>query len=206
MGKSAPLDVVPVMTLSPVLAVLLSAGVAGAVPNEPPRATTTWTATNNLFADDDAFRAACGTHHDPGLRALTPVRSITEAEARRMAGLAPDAAFAPTFDSRTQWPKCAGVIGHIRDQGMATCGSCFVFGPVTALQDKWCIKSGGNTSWGNPRHLLSVQDGLACGGSGTCSGGDPLGVMGYLASTGEYDRLQASFLAGLRCSHRCQAW
>jgi len=205
-GKSAPLDVVPVMTLSPVLAVLLSAGVAGAVPNEPPRATTTWTATNNLFADDDAFRAACGTYHDPGLRALTPVRSITEAEARRMAGLAPDAAFAPTFDSRTQWPKCAGVIGHIRDQGMATCGSCFVFGPVTALQDKWCIKSGGNTSWGNPRHLLSVQDGLACGGSGTCSGGDPLGVMGYLASTGEYDRLQASFLAGLRCSHRCQAW
>ena len=78
-----------------------------------------------------------------------------------------------------------GVIGHIRDQGMSTCGSCFVFGPVTALEDKWCISHGGNSTWGTTSvGLLSVQDALACGNAGSCSGGNPMAVMGYLNSVG----------------------
>ena len=147
---------------------------AEAVPPTTNSASSWVSSGTGIFKDVNAFRRACGTI----MPSNSSLRTITEAVARRTAGLAPDEPFAPAFDSRTQWPECAPVIGHIRDQGMATCGSCFVFGPVQALQDKWCIKKKGNSS------LLSVEDGLACSGAGSCSGGNPMAVMGYLSSVG----------------------
>ncbi|KAK9035698.1 hypothetical protein V6N11_077731 [Hibiscus sabdariffa] len=56
------------------------------------------------------------------------------------------------FDARTAWPQCS-TIGRILDQGH--CGSCWAFGAVESLSDRFCIHFGMNIS-------LSVNDLLAC--------------------------------------------
>lgn len=43
-----------------------------------------------------------------------------------------------TFDARTNWPKCDS-IKEVRDQ--SNCGSCWAFGAVNAMSDRWCIAS-----------------------------------------------------------------
>merc|ERR1712137_1257086 len=55
------------------------------------------------------------------------------------------------FDVRTQWPNCASVSGHIRDQ--SSCGSCWAHGTTEALNDRTCIASQGRF-----QTLLSVED------------------------------------------------
>jgi len=51
-------------------------------------------------------------------------------------------AFPVSFDSRANWPECAGVIGHVRDQ--SNCGSCWAHGTTEALNDRTCIATGGS--------------------------------------------------------------
>merc|ERR1719401_193754 len=73
------------------------------------------------------------------------------------------------FDVRTNWPKCASVSGHIRDQ--SDCGSCWAFGSTEALNDRRCIATGDTT-------FLSVEDTVSnCGFfkcfSQGCNGGQP---------------------------------
>jgi len=67
-----------------------------------------------------------------------------------------------TFDARTTWPTC---IGAIRDQGK--CGSCWAFGAVEALSDRFCIHSSSHELM-----LLSAQDVTSCDKSDQgCNGG-----------------------------------
>ena len=60
---------------------------------------------------------------------------------------------APNGGSRHlgQFPKCAKVIGDIRDQSM--CGCCWAFGTAEAASDRLCISTGGKT-----QIPLSAQD------------------------------------------------
>jgi cathepsin B len=85
------------------------------------------------------------------------------------------------FSVRTQWPACANVTGHIRDQ--SACGSCWAFGSTEALNDRMCISHG-------ITYLLSTEDtmscctGFACLGSSGCDGGVPDEAWQYFANTG----------------------
>merc|ERR1719192_2247244 len=65
------------------------------------------------------------------------------------------------FDARTNWPECASVIGHIRDQ--ANCGSCWAHGTTEAFNDRMCISSKGKFTT-----LLSVADTTGCCGFLSC--------------------------------------
>ncbi|KAF2604143.1 hypothetical protein F2Q70_00024477 [Brassica cretica] len=79
------------------------------------------------------------------------------------------------FDARTAWSQCSS-IGRILDQGH--CGSCWAFGAVESLSDRFCIKYNMNIS-------LSVNDLLACCGflcGQGCNGGYPISnyISGWL--------------------------
>lgn len=65
------------------------------------------------------------------------------------------------FDSRQEWPECADVIGHVRDQ--SNCGSCWAHGTTEAFNDRKCIKSNGAF-----QELLSVSDTTGCCGFLSC--------------------------------------
>jgi len=79
------------------------------------------------------------------------------------------------FDARAQWPAC---VGAVRDQGQ--CGSCWAFGAVEAISDRFCIQGGKSSPV-----LLSTQDMTSCDHSdGGCNGGWLESAWSYLQSKG----------------------
>nr|AXQ06499.1 papain-like cysteine protease [Vriesea carinata] len=81
------------------------------------------------------------------------------------------------FDARTAWSQC-NTIGRILDQGH--CGSCWAFGAVESLSDRFCINFGVNIS-------LSVNDLLSCCGfmcGDGCDGGYPIYAWRYFVENG----------------------
>jgi len=86
------------------------------------------------------------------------------------------------FDSRSQWPNCANIIGHVRDQ--SSCGCCWAFGSTEAYNDRLCIATDGSF-----QQLLSVEDTCACCNflqcdSNGCDGGQPTVAWEWFESTG----------------------
>ncbi|CAH1634793.1 unnamed protein product [Spodoptera littoralis] len=59
-----------------------------------------------------------------------------------------------SFDPRTKWPNCPS-LNEIRDQGQ--CGSCWAFGAVEAMTDRYCTYSNGKYNF-----HFSAQDLLSC--------------------------------------------
>lgn len=84
----------------------------------------------------------------------------------------PTAAIPDSFDSETNWPKCANIIGDIRDQSM--CGCCWAFAGASAASDRMCIATKGAIAV-----PLSAQDVCFCASYDGCGGG-------YLDDTWEY--------------------
>lgn len=98
------------------------------------------------------------------------------------------------FDARTAWPHC-GTIGRILDQGH--CGSCWAFGAVETLSDRFCIHFGMNIS-------LSVNDLLACCGfmcGDGCDGGYPLSAWRYFVHSGVVTEECDPYFDNEGCSH-----
>ncbi|KAK4795409.1 hypothetical protein SAY86_013403 [Trapa natans] len=98
------------------------------------------------------------------------------------------------FDARTAWSQCS-TIGRILDQGH--CGSCWAFGAVESLSDRFCIHFGMNIS-------LSVNDLLACCGfmcGGGCDGGYPIYAWRYLMNHGVVTEECDPYFDDTGCSH-----
>jgi len=82
-----------------------------------------------------------------------------------------------SFDSETNWPHCAEVIGDIRDQSM--CGCCWAFAAASAASDRLCIATNATT-----KVPLSAQDVCFCASDDGCQGGDIHGPWDYIQSQG----------------------
>ncbi|WOL03214.1 cathepsin B-like [Canna indica] len=98
------------------------------------------------------------------------------------------------FDARTAWPQCT-TIGKILDQGH--CGSCWAFGAVESLSDRFCIHFGINIS-------LSVNDLLACCGfmcGDGCDGGYPLRAWQYFVRNGVVTEECDPYFDDIGCAH-----
>ncbi|KAF9595113.1 hypothetical protein IFM89_037047 [Coptis chinensis] len=107
------------------------------------------------------------------------------------------------FDARTTWSKC-GTIGVILGQlallvccKFGHCGSCWAFGAVEALSDRFCIHFGMNIS-------LSVNDLLACCGfmcGDGCDGGYPINAWQYFVQNGVVTEECDPYFDNVGCSH-----
>lgn len=98
------------------------------------------------------------------------------------------------FDARTAWPQCSS-IGRILDQGH--CGSCWAFGAVESLSDRFCIHFGLNIS-------LSVNDLLACCGfmcGDGCDGGYPIYAWRYFVQNGVVTEECDPYFDDIGCVH-----
>ncbi|XP_033126927.1 cathepsin B-like isoform X2 [Anneissia japonica] len=82
------------------------------------------------------------------------------------------------FDAREAWPNCP-TIKEIRDQG--SCGSCWAFGAVEAMSDRYCIHSNGSVN-----HHISAEDLTTCCSScgNGCNGGFPPEAWNYWTKKG----------------------
>lgn len=93
------------------------------------------------------------------------------------------------FDSRLQWPYCP-TIGEIRDQG--SCGSCWAFGAVETMSDRYCIHSKGDVNvYLSAENLISCC--FSCGKG--CHGGSSPDAWKYwvehgIVSGGPYNSSQ----------------
>lgn len=95
----------------------------------------------------------------PPLKAIEPLKDV------------PD-----SFDAREQWPHCP-TLEEIRDQG--SCGSCWAFGAVESMSDRFCIKYN-QSAHISAEHLMTCC--RSCGDG--CDGGYPGAAWDYFKSDG----------------------
>merc|ERR1712216_864777 len=91
-----------------------------------------------------------------------------------------DVVLPESFDSETNWPQCAKIIGDIRDQ--SNCGCCWAFGGAEAASDRMCIAT--NATMMVP---LSAQDVCFNGGgmmSMGCNGGQITSPWSFIKKGG----------------------
>lgn len=129
---------------------------------------TTWKAGPNFKGRTlDEVKSLMGTWITPGRKTGLPEMHRYDIKD------VPD-----TFDARTQWPNCP-TIKEIRDQG--SCGSCWAFGAVEAMSDRYCIFSNGTMNY-----HISAEDLMTCCescGNG-CGGGFPEAAWKYWVTNG----------------------
>lgn len=140
-----------------------------------------WTAGPNFPHDTplEHVKIICGAIKDNHIDSLDSV--VHEDE---LIASLPD-----NFDPRDKWPDCP-TLNEVRDQG--SCGSCWAFGAVEAMTDRYCIQSNGT------KHFhFSAEDLLSCCpvcGLG-CNGGMPSLAWEYwkhfgIVSGGSYNSSQ----------------
>lgn len=89
----------------------------------------------------------------------------------------PNMAVPDAFDSETNWPVCASIIGDIRDQ--SNCGCCWAFGPTSAASDRFCISTGG-------KYLVTFSEEHTCFCSNLngCGGGQTATAWSFIQNRG----------------------
>merc|ERR1719456_503468 len=73
-----------------------------------------------------------------------------------------------SFDSATKVPNCADNVKKIHNQG--TCGSCWAFGTLSAVDSRLCIATNG--AFSGPKAALSRGYATSCSTPGTRNGCD----------------------------------
>jgi len=131
-----------------------------------------WTAGMNTRFEDMPIGAS------KILRGVTPAAMAKRAEhAKNKLEAVTDIELPESFDSETNWPHCAKVIGDIRDQSM--CGCCWAFAAAEAASDRLCISS--NATQMVP---LSAQDVCFGASDDGCNGGDIDSPWDYISKHG----------------------
>lgn len=155
--------------------------------NSNPRAG--WRATmNSAFSNHTRaqFRRLLGVKPLPKGHLLDiPVKRYTESLKLRLP---------KDYDARTAWSQCS-TIGRILDQGH--CGSCWAFGAVESLSDRFCIHFGLNISL-SPNDLLSCC-GFMCGEG--CDGGYPIMAWRYFVQNGVVTEECDPYFDQIGCAH-----
>lgn len=82
-----------------------------------------------------------------------------------------------SFDSQEAFPKCASIIGDIRDQ--SNCGCCWAFAGAEAASDRLCIATKGEVIV-----PLSAQDTCFNANRDGCNGGEIVTPFAYLKNKG----------------------
>lgn len=145
---------------------------------------------NVINSKQNTWRA--GRNFHPGTP-LSYIKGLTGAAVPEMSAFRPIArhddeiiAKLPEhFDAREKWPNCPSM-NEIRNQG--ACGSCWIFGPVEAMTDRYCTFSNGTKQF-----HFSAQDVLSCSGSkGDCRSGSVTFTYDFwltkgIVSGGNYD-------------------
>lgn len=109
----------------------------------------------------------------------------------------PEIAVPTAFDSRAKWQGC---IGPILDQGH--CGSCWAFGAVESLSDRFCIQSQGAINISLSEQMLVSCDTT----DGGCGGGEPINAWQYLEKFGTVTSACYPYDMGT-CQHPgCPEW
>merc|ERR1719502_873138 len=132
----------------------------------------TWKAGfNQRFANQPAhsFRSSLGVKAD----SLAAVKALPVEDNSHIA----DESIPDSFDSEENWPKCAKVIGDIRDQSM--CGCCWAFAGASAASDRLCISTNGTIAV-----PLSSQDVCFNSNFDGCDGGQISTPWSYISRKG----------------------
>jgi cathepsin B len=139
--------------------------------------TATWTAGHNPRFKGlpvGAAKKLCGVKEESLMRLQEARKNgdLTYFEAK-----APIQDLPTDFDSEANWPKCAKVIGDIRDQ--SDCGCCWAFGAASAASDRLCIATDGASAV-----PLSAQDVCFCAEQDGCNGGTLDTPWNFIQRTG----------------------
>jgi len=115
----------------------------------------------------------CGVKGDPKVAVED---AIARGEIERLL-FDPNVAVPDEFDSETNWPQCAKIIGDVRDQ--SACGCCWAFGSVEAASDRMCIASNATLLF-----PLSAEDVCFNSNFNGCGGGQINTPWNYIKKNG----------------------